>query len=131
VCDQADAARTVFVSITKQHVWMCQGHRQVDNTAATTGETDNGDATPTGSWLVQAKQRNRYLVGPGYRDFVHYWIPFNGDFGFHDATWQKMPFGSPQYATNGSHGCVHLPMNQIKWLYRWSRIGTTVVTFQA
>ena len=30
---------------------------------------------------------------PRVGDYVEYWVPFNGDFGFHDASWQTMPFG--------------------------------------
>lgn len=118
------------MSISQQHVWMCQGPRQVNSSAVTTGATDDGDATPTGSWVVQAKQTDRYLVGPGYRDYVHYWVPFNGDFGFHDATWQTMPFGSPDYHAQGSRGCVHLPITVMSWLYAWATVGTTNVTVQ-
>jgi lipoprotein-anchoring transpeptidase ErfK/SrfK len=128
VCQQTTAARTVVVSISRQHVWMCQAHRQVNDTPATTGATANGDPTPTGSWLISSKERDRYLTGPGYRDYVQYWIPFHGDIGFHDASWQKIPFGSPNYRTHGSHGCVHLPMNEVVWLYQWATIGNTVVT---
>jgi lipoprotein-anchoring transpeptidase ErfK/SrfK len=121
----------VVVSISLQHVWMCQGRSQVDSSAATTGAVNRENVTPTGSWRVQAKQTNRYLVGPGYRDFVHYWIPFDGDFGFHDASWQTMPFGAQGYRTRGSNGCVHLPMPVMSWLYRWVRVGQTVVAVQA
>ena len=95
------------------------------------GQTINDDATPTGSWVVQGKQTNRYLVGPGYRDFVKYWIPFNGDFGFHDANWQTFPLGSPLYRSQGSHGCVHLSLPVVKWLYGWAQTGSTVVTIEA
>jgi lipoprotein-anchoring transpeptidase ErfK/SrfK len=130
-CSGNAAPTLVVVSISLQHVWMCQGHSQVDTSAATTGAVDHGDVTPTGSWLVQAKQTNRYLVGPGYRDFVRYWVPFDGDFGFHDASWQTMPFGAPGYRTRGSNGCVHLPMPVMSWLYRWVRVGQTVVAVQA
>lgn len=44
----------VLVSISHQHLWACERQRQVDPTAVTTGETDNGDQTPLGSWRVQA-----------------------------------------------------------------------------
>jgi lipoprotein-anchoring transpeptidase ErfK/SrfK len=130
-CLRNTVAKFVLVSISKQHVWMCQGSRQVYATAATTGEVADGDSTPLGSWVVQGRQTDRYLVGPGYRDYVHYWIPFNGDFGFHDATWQTMAFGSQGYKTKGSHGCVHLPMTAVAWLYHWAQPGSTVVTIQA
>lgn len=126
-CRTNTAATFVLVSLHAQHVWMCQGHRQVYTTPATTGEFDNGDATPTGEWVVQARQTNRYLTGQDYRQYVHYWIPFDGDFGFHDASWQTMPFGAAGYRTHGSHGCVHLPMTAVSWLYGWSRPGSTVV----
>jgi lipoprotein-anchoring transpeptidase ErfK/SrfK len=120
----------VLVSISQQRLWACDRSRQVNSTSVTTGRVVDHDRTPVGSWRVQAKQRNRYLVGPGYRDYVHFWVPFNGDFGLHDAPWQKMPFGSPKWRTNGSHGCVHVPTATMDWLYRWAEVGTTVVTVE-
>jgi lipoprotein-anchoring transpeptidase ErfK/SrfK len=130
-CGGSTAGSLVVVSISLQRVWMCQAGRVVKSSAVTTGAVDHGDATPTGSWLVQGKQTDRYLVGPGYRDFVRYWVPFNGDFGFHDASWQTMPFGAGGYRTQGSNGCVHLPLAVMAWLYRWVRVGQTVVTVTA
>ncbi len=79
---------------------------------------------------MQDKQTNRYLVGPGYRDFVRYWMPFDGDFGFHDSSWQTFPYGSPGYKANGSHGCIHLPLPEMRWFFNWSDTNTTV-TIQA
>jgi lipoprotein-anchoring transpeptidase ErfK/SrfK len=130
-CADNGYTQLVVVSIHLQHLWACDGHRQVDSTPVTTGETDNGDQTPLGSWRVQAKQRDRYLVGPGYRDYVKYWVPFNGDFGFHDASWQTMPFGSQGYHAHGSHGCVHLPTATMAWFYKWATVYQTVVTIEA
>ena len=120
------APKLVLVSIREQHAWMCERNEQVYSTAATTGAISHNNGTPAGSWLVQAKQTNRYLTGPGYREFVHFWLPYSGDFGFHDAPWQTMPFGSPDYQTLGSHGCVHLPDRAMAWLYAWAQVGTTV-----
>jgi lipoprotein-anchoring transpeptidase ErfK/SrfK len=129
-CAQNGYRKLVLVSISKQQLWACRGHRQVNQTAITTGKVIGGDQTPVGSWRVQGKQRNRYLVGPGYRDYVHFWVPFNGDFGLHDASWQTMPFGSPHWRTHGSHGCVHVPTPTMAWLYHWARVGSTVVTIE-
>ncbi len=121
----------VVVSISKQHLWACEAGKQIRSVAVTTGRTLDGDQTPLGSWRVQAKQRHRYLVGPGYRDYVQYWVPFNGDFGLHDASWQTMPFGSQNYRQQGSHGCVHLPTAAMAWLYQWATVGRTVVTVES
>lgn len=121
----------VLVSISKQHMWVCAQHRQIDSSPVTTGKTVDNDQTPLGSWRVQAKQRDRYLVGPGYRDYVHYWMPFNGDFGLHDAPWQTMPYGSKDYTVDGSHGCVHVPRDTMARLYGWASAGNTVVTIES
>jgi lipoprotein-anchoring transpeptidase ErfK/SrfK len=89
--------------------------------------------TPTGTWTLQAKYRDLHLKGTdangSWDDPVQYWMPFDqaDGIGFHDASWQTFPFGSSQYHTDGSHGCVHLPAKFISWLYAWSSIGTTVI----
>jgi lipoprotein-anchoring transpeptidase ErfK/SrfK len=58
---------------------------------------------------------------------VKYWIPFDGPlFGFHDSSWQDFPYGSDRYRTAGSHGCVHMPLAAIRYLYNWADIGTPV-----
>lgn len=124
-CARNTDPQLVLVSVAQQRTWMCAGRRLLRATAVTTGKTDGHD-TPIGIWQIQAKQTDRTLVGPGYSQFVRYWLPFNGDFGFHDASWQTLPFGSSGYRTQGSHGCVHLPTATMGWLYRWARVGATV-----
>ena len=116
----------ILVSIAQQHAWMCAGHHMAFDTPVTTGDVHTGDGTPTGTWHIESKETDRYLEGPGYSDFVHYWMPFFGDFGLHDATWQTMPFGDPKYRSQGSHGCVHLPSPAMSSLYDWAQVGTTV-----
>ncbi len=125
-CATNASARLILVSVSAQRAWMCQRSTQVYSTLVTTGAVNVGDGTPLGTWHIQDKQTDRYLEGPGYRDFVHYWLPFDGDFGFHDAAWQTMPYGAPGYRSNGSHGCVHLPLPAMSWLFRWVDTGTTV-----
>ncbi|MGX7678724.1 L,D-transpeptidase [Jatrophihabitans sp. DSM 45814] len=125
-CATNQQPRLVLVSVVAQRAWMCEATTQVYSTLVTTGAENVGDGTPLGTWHVQDKQTNRYLVGPGYSDFVRYWVPFNGDFGFHDAAWQTFPYGGPQYQANGSHGCVHLPLAAMTWLYQWATTDTTV-----
>lgn len=125
VCAGNTEPQLILVSIGKQRAWMCERGRQVKTSAVTTGKLADDSSTPTGTWEITGKETERYLNGPGYSDFVHYWLPFYGDFGFHDATWQTMPFGSPRYRTQGSHGCIHLPTPMMAWLYQWVQIGAT------
>ena len=134
-CSGNTLDQKIIVSLSSQHLWACQAGAKAYDVAVTTGATAYGDGTPTGTWAVYSKQTNRHLTGSDERgswdDFVNYWMPFNGDYGFHDASWQTFPFGSlTQYQSGGSHGCVHLPLDAMKWLYNWSSVGTSV-TVQA
>ena len=118
----------VVVDLSRQHAWLCRHGRQVLSTPVTTGAVKLGDATPTGRWRVYDKQRNTTLhpaAGGAYP--VHYWMPYSGPYGLHDAPWQKFPFGSKKYRRHGSHGCVHMPEAAMKFLYHWAPVGTTVL----
>ncbi len=125
-CQANTSARKVVVSIAAQHAWMCAGKSLVYSSAVTTGKS-GGHATPTGTFTVQGNVTNATLRGSDYAVHVDYWIQFNGDIGFHDASWQTMAFGSAGYTTQGSRGCVHLPLTTITWLHKWVQVGKTVV----
>jgi lipoprotein-anchoring transpeptidase ErfK/SrfK len=95
----------------------------------TTGATARrGDATPKGTFAVQGLDRNTTLDTSADGSYpVKYWIPFHlGVWGFHDASWQRIPFGSGQYVRHGSHGCVHVPLAATRWLFHWVHYGTRV-----
>jgi lipoprotein-anchoring transpeptidase ErfK/SrfK len=128
-CAANTHAQLVLVNITAQHVWMCAGTRTVYDTAVTTGAVSLPyDSTPTGNFTIQGRDRNTVLtLNTGQQYDVKYWIPFSAPlFGFHDAGWQTFPFGSAKYKTQGSHGCVHMPLAAMKFLYKWAEIGATV-----
>jgi hypothetical protein len=127
-CAHNTRAQLIVVSIKDQHEWACAHRHTVLSTAVTTGADRPGDATPKGTFAVQGMNRNSTLTTDGARSYrVKYWIPFHlGVWGFHDASWQKMPFGSKHYVTRGSHGCVHMPLAAIRWLFHWVHYGTQV-----
>jgi lipoprotein-anchoring transpeptidase ErfK/SrfK len=134
VCRTNPAGRQLLeVSIAEQRVWACDGTTLASTSPVTTGAyalANVDEATPTGTWAIQGKSTDVHLTGCNldgcWDDYVHYWLPFNGPFGFHDAPWQTFAFGSPKYALQGSHGCVHLPESEAAWVYRWAQVGTTV-----
>jgi hypothetical protein len=123
----------IYVNIALQHLWACEGGFLFTSTAVTTGAwklTGVHDATPTGTWRIYGKMRNVVLSGHDARgswhDHVAYWMPFYGPYGLHDASWQTFAYGSPLYATEGSHGCVHVPVAVLGQIYNWAPIGTLV-----
>ena len=119
----------VRVSLRSQHMWLCHGSTTVLATAITSGASSLPyDSTPTGTFHIQGRDRNTVLtLNTGKQYNVKYWIPFSAPlFGFHDASWQDFPYGSSKYKTEGSHGCVHMPLSAIAFFYHWVHVGTRV-----
>lgn len=88
------------------------------------------DSTPTnpGYFKIESKSRNVYLTGPTWRNFVKYWMPFDGGRGLHDASWRsKSEFNENTHFRNGSHGCVNLPVDFAPKLYENVEKGTKVL----
>jgi lipoprotein-anchoring transpeptidase ErfK/SrfK len=109
-------------------MWMCSRGRVARATAITSGMTGPNTHTPTGRYVIQGLNRNTTLtLNTGATYPVKYWIPFDAPlFGFHDSPWQHFPYGSRLYRTRGSHGCIHMPLAAIRFLYHWADIGTRV-----
>jgi hypothetical protein len=134
-CSDNNAGKLLVVSVSQQHIWACDGTQTVNDSAVTTGANDAlrgvDDGTPTGTFSIRSKVTDTTLrdcdINGCWDDVVQYWMPFDGEVGFHDASWQTFPFGSSEYHTNGSHGCVHLPTSMAAWVYGWASVGTTVV----
>jgi lipoprotein-anchoring transpeptidase ErfK/SrfK len=136
-CGSNILSRFILVSISQRHLWACQAGTAVYDSPVITGMQNlAADLTPTGTYRVYSKQTNVTLTGSdttgSWNDPVSYWMPFlynqYGTYGFHDATWRPdSAFGNVDpYSSDGSHGCVELPLATAKWLYDWSYVGTTV-----
>lgn len=112
----------IELDITRQKVWMYVNGKCILNTLCVTGSVGGGHFTPTGIYYLTYKTTNATLRGYNddgsrYAAKVSYWMPFNGDIGFHDASWRHK-FGGEIYKTGGSHGCVNLPSEAAKTLYQ-------------
>ena len=98
----------VEIDMTNQMVYLVDNGVVRIQTPCVTGNVASGNTTPPGIFGVTYRQTNATLRGATYTSFVHYWMPFNGNIGMHDATWRGR-FGGEIYRTSGSHGCVNLP----------------------
>jgi len=123
----------IYVSIGEQHLWACTGDALLIDSAITTGASAITNArytTPLGTSHITGKKRNTVLAGKDvngpWNDPVEYWMPFDGGIGFHDSSWQTFPYGSPLYTTQGSHGCVHVPVAVIATIFDWAPVSTLV-----
>lgn len=127
----------IEINITKQHLWYHKNGNVVMETDIVSGtETKSDRYTPSGTYYIYAKQKNRILRGQKkadgtyeYETPVSYWMPFNKGIGLHDASWRKT-FGGQIYMTSGSHGCINLPSSFAANLYGQVTVNTPVVVYR-
>ena len=107
----------VEVDLGSQHCWFYKNGKILVSTDVVTGCVAKGRSTPTGTYYVLYKQTNHTMVGPGYRSFVNYWLPYmDRGIGLHDASWRGS-FGGSIYYYNGSHGCVNMPYSAVQTIF--------------
>ena len=114
----------IVVNIAKQEVTLIKNNVVLLKTPCVTGHVTNSP-TIKGYYSIDYKQRDYYLQG---RYFVKYWMPFEGNYGLHDASW-RTNFGGTIYKNDGSHGCVNLPESAAKTIFDNSYAGMKVYLF--
>lgn len=118
----------VEINLTAQHLFLYEDGELVVESDFVSGNVANGNATPTGAFGLTYKTKNAILRGADYETPVTYWMPFYGDYGMHDATWRSR-FGSNIYKTNGSHGCINMPLSAAKTIYEVVEKGYPVLVY--
>lgn len=127
----------VEIDLTRQKVWVYLNGKLVIETNCVTGCVNKGHSTPTGIFTLTYKQKDKVLRGRmrangtyEYESPVSYWMPFNGGIGLHDATWRSS-FGGNIYISNGSHGCVNLPLEAAGKLYEIINKDMPIIVYQS
>lgn len=119
----------VEVDLTNQHLYLYESGTLVLETDFVSGAPYmSGCMTPAGVFGISYKTTNAVLRGQNYATPVSYWMPFYGNFGMHDATWRTQ-FGGDIYLTNGSHGCINLPLDKAKEIYGYVSEGFPVICY--
>ena len=98
------------------------------STPVVTGNLSTSHGTPSMICPIASKERDRYLIGPDYCSFVHYWMHLRNGIGIHDAQWRS-EFGGDIYTWGGSHGCINTPDEAMKTIYENASVGTIVVIY--
>lgn len=118
----------VEINLTAQHLFLYKDGELVIETDFVSGDVAKGHSTPTGAFGITYTTKDAVLRGEDYATPVTYWMPFAGDVGMHDATWRRS-FGSNIYKTNGSHGCINLPLSAAKTIYENVEKGYPVLVY--
>ncbi|MDF2942353.1 MAG: putative peptidoglycan binding domain [Herbinix sp.] len=119
----------VEVNLTAQHLFFYKEGKLVLESDFVSGNLSKEFGTPTGTYPIQYKENDATLVGEDYATPVKYWMPFNGNIGFHDATWRE-EFGKDFYINNGSHGCINMPPANAKKMFENIKRGVAVVVYE-
>ncbi len=119
----------VEINITRQHLWFYKDGMLIVQGPVVTGNPNRGNATVTGTYMLNYKQEGTVLTGPGYAAGVQFWMPFYGNMGIHDAKWRRA-FGGEIYKKNGTHGCVNAPYYLAKIIYEYIEAGVPVICYQ-
>ncbi len=129
----------IIVSFEAQHVWVYEGPKVVLESAVTTGIRGAGPyGTDFGPMKVLHSDHPWKMHSPWpkgsiywYPDTMVQWTVFFTDSGesFHDASWEadsQLGPGSQYDPSTRSHGCIHVPYSDARWLYGWADVGTPV-----
>ncbi|MBE5869176.1 MAG: hypothetical protein E7293_09520 [Lachnospiraceae bacterium] len=111
-------ASYVEIDMTNQHLYLYIDGEIVLESDFVSGSVADGNTTPPGVFGITYKTRDAVLRGRTYVTPVSYWMPFNGNIGMHDATWRDT-FGGDIYLTDGSHGCINLPLDKAAEIYTY------------
>lgn len=120
----------VEADLTHQHLYLYKDGSIVFETDFVSGNMTStpGCVTPQGVFGLTYKTTNAVLRGADYETPVNYWMPFYGNYGMHDATWRSV-FGGDIYISNGSHGCINLPLASAATIYEYVSTGFPVVCY--
>lgn len=120
----------VEVDLSNQHLYLYSKGQLVFETDFVSGSMSSTPdcVTPAGVFDITYKTKNAVLKGATYQTPVSYWMPFYGNYGMHDATW-RWQFGGDIFLTNGSHGCINLPLDSAAVIYNYVYEGFPVICY--
>ena len=118
----------IEIDLTAQKLWVYKNGTCVVESPIVSGCVAEGKFTPNGVYAVYEREKDCWLTGPTWNDFVEYWLAFYKSFGLHDASWRS-EFGGDIYLYEGSHGCPNLPPELADDVYNNAPLGTKVILY--
>jgi lipoprotein-anchoring transpeptidase ErfK/SrfK len=130
------AGHVVTLNLTAQEMVFYEDGCAVRATPATTGRPEL--RTPTGHFAIFARYSPFVFHSP-WPPGSPFWYPTSpvsfamefaqGGYFIHDAPWEPDSQLGPgsEDGMGASHGCVHIPLAAMSWLYSWAPIGTPVI----
>ncbi len=126
----------VEVDLTAQTLWHYVDGEMVYTCKIVSGQT-NPEVRKTlpGVYKVWQKRTNYTMnssnsAGDSWSVKCNYWTRVSiVGIGLHDSTWRGSNFGGEIYKTNGSHGCINMPLSGARYIYENVDMSTPVVMY--
>ena len=129
--------RIAYVDIAKQRVYVYRfdgtGYNTLERTMLCSTGTKGRD-TITGMYHTTEHCGEWYWFGQ-YSVWAKYAIRIRGPYLFHSTLYNSRNDNSPRTSTirqlgsRASHGCIRLPVEDIKWLYENTQTGFTTIIY--
>jgi len=125
--------KVIVVSLATQSLTAYENGKVVATTVVATGRP--ALPTLTGTFHIKAKYTPYQFISPWPKSSPYWyasaWVKYamlyeDGGYFIHDAPWRTV-YGPGANLTNGTHGCVNVPLSTMSFLYKWASVGTTVV----
>jgi len=125
--------KVIVVSLATQSLTAYENDKVVATTVVATGRP--ALPTLTGTFHIKAKYTPYQFISPWPKSSPYWyasaWVKYamlyeDGGYFIHDAPWRTV-YGPGADLTNGTHGCVNVPLSTMSFLYKWASVGTTVV----
>ena len=125
--------KVIVVSLATQSLTAYENNKVVATTVVATGRP--ALPTLTGTFHIKAKYTPYQFISPWPKSSPYWyasaWVKYamlyeDGGYFIHDAPWRTV-YGPGADLTNGTHGCVNVPLSTMSFLYKWASVGTTVI----
>jgi hypothetical protein len=126
------AGKVIVVNLDLQRLYAYENGTSLFPYAVPITSGKQGFETVKGEYSIYYKQMYFKMTSPFpgiyYDNVVTYWMPFYLGYGLHDASW-RFVYGTQDYPSVGSHGCVNVPLKEVAMLYNWAEVGTKVYVY--
>ncbi|KEH98319.1 L,D-transpeptidase [Clostridium massiliodielmoense] len=117
---------TITVKLGQQKVYIFKGDSLIKTFTCSTGM--NSTPTPTGVYMIGSRGS---LFYSGSSVICYNWVRWNNNFLFHSVLYDRrgnlILSEYKKLGTKASHGCIRLPLGDVKWIYNNIPSGTAVI----
>lgn len=121
----------IEIDIPNQKLYLIIDGEQVITSDIVSGTKNAGHLTPAGAYKIEKIVRDSILTGPGEdkEGEVEFAFFFDNEKAIHDTA-LRSEFGGDIYVTDGTRGCVNVPTDVVRQLFKYIEVGFPVIIYE-